>query len=54
MVQVYRRIHKTPHDVPIDELLNFLVTLAISNTYYKDFDEKSVRFVEQAIDIVEE
>ena len=54
VVQVYRRIHKNPVDVPIDELLNFLVMLAISNTYYKDFDDKSRVFVEKAIDLVEE
>jgi len=54
MVQVYRRVHKTPADVPTDELLNFLVTLAISNTYYKDFDDKSAKFVEHAINIIEE
>ena len=51
---MYRRIHKNPVDVPIDELLNFLVMLAISNTYYKDFDDKSRVFVEKAIDLVEE
>jgi hypothetical protein len=28
--------------------------LAISNTYYRDFDEKSKQFIEQAIDYIEE
>lgn len=36
-----------------DDLLNYLVLLAISNTYYRDFDEKSKAFIESAIDLVE-
>jgi hypothetical protein len=34
--------------------LNLLVTLAISNTYYGDFDEKSKIFVESALDLIED
>ncbi len=30
----------------MDELLNYLVVLAISNTYYGDFDEKSRIFID--------
>jgi hypothetical protein len=37
----------------MEELLNFLVVLAISKTYYEDFDEKSKLFIDQALDIVE-
>lgn len=53
-MQVYRRIYKTPDLVPIEELLNFLVMLAISNSYYNDFDEKSKVFIKTALDIVQE
>jgi hypothetical protein len=51
---VYRRIYKHPKDCDIDELLNFLVVLGISNTYYGDFDEKSKVFIETALDIIED
>lgn len=54
LTQVYRRIYKTPQECDINNLLNLLVTLAISNTYYGDFDEKSKIFVEAALDLIEE
>ena len=53
ITQVFRRIHKSPQDCTMDELLNYLVVLAISNTYYGDFDEKSRIFIDQALDLVE-
>ena len=38
----------------VDELLNYLVTLAVSNSRYQDFDLKSNDFVERALDLMEE
>lgn len=46
LTQVFRRIYKTPDQVPINLLLDYCVVLALSNAYYKDFDAKSVEFVE--------
>jgi hypothetical protein len=37
----------------MEELLNFLVVLAVSKSYYQDFDEKSRMFIDQALDLVE-
>lgn len=34
-------------------MLDFLVMLAISNTFYRDFDEKSRLFIDAALDLVE-
>lgn len=53
-MQVYRRIHKSPEGLETDEILNFLVMLAVSNTYYRDFDEKSRQFIDKALDLVED
>ena len=53
LTQVFRRIYRTPSECDIEELLNFLVVLAISKSYYQDFDEKSKVFVDQALDYIE-
>lgn len=37
----------------MDQLLDFLVMLAVSNTFYRDFDEKSILFVDAALDLIE-
>ena len=37
----------------MDQLLDFLVMLAISNTFYRDFDEKSRLFIDAALDLVD-
>lgn len=50
ITQVLRRIYKNPAHLDSDELLNYLVTLAISNARYQDFDLKSKEFVERALD----
>ena len=50
ITQVLRRIYKNPVHLDSDELLNYLVTLAISNARYQDFDLKSKEFVERALD----
>ena len=42
-----------PKQLDIDQLLNFLVTLAVSNSRYNDFDLKSKDFVEKALDFIE-
>ena len=49
-----RRIYKDPKNMAVDELLNYLVTLAVSNSRYQDFDIKSSDFVERALDLMEE
>ena len=53
MTQVLRRIYKEPKNVETDDLLNFLVTMAISNARYSDFDVKSKEFVEKSIELIE-
>lgn len=53
MTQVLRRIYKEPKNVETDDLLNFLVTMAISNARYSDFDVKSREFVEKSIELIE-
>ena len=53
LTQVFRRIYRTPSECDIEELLNFLVVLAISKSYYQDFDEKSKVFIDQALDYIE-
>ena len=54
ITQVMRRIYKYPQDVDKNQILNFLVTLAVSNARYTDFDIKSKEFVERALDIIEQ
>ena len=49
-----RRIYKDPKNMAVDELLNYLVTLAVSNSRYQDFDLKSNDFVDRALDLMEE
>lgn len=55
LAQLFRRLHKTPDQVPMSLLLNFLVVLCLQkrDVYYRDFDIKSVEFIEGAIDLVE-
>ena len=53
LTQVLRRIYKDPKSVKTDDLLNFLVTMAISNARYSDFDVKSKEFVEKALELIE-
>jgi hypothetical protein len=38
----------------IKHLLNYMVSLALSNAYYKEFDEKSVEFVESSLNLIEQ
>ena len=52
--QVLRRIYKEPEEVETDQLLPFLVTLAVSNARYNDFDLKSRNFIDRALDLIEE
>lgn len=50
---VLRRIYKDPSNVEEDLLLDFLVTLAVSNARFEVFDIKSKDFVEKALDLIE-
>ena len=54
LTQVFRRIYKKPDKIEdINMILDYLITLALSDAYYKDFEEKDVAFVTQCIDIIE-
>jgi len=37
----------------MDQLLDFVVMLTISDTFYRDFDEKSRLLIDTALDLVE-
>jgi len=34
ITQVFRRLHRSPAECDMEELLNFLVVLAVSKSYY--------------------
>lgn len=53
ITQVLRRIYKEPENLGKEQLLNYLVVLAVSNSRYSDFDVKSKDFVERALDQIE-
>lgn len=55
LTQLFRRLYKTPEQVPhISQLLDYFIVLALSNNvYFKDFDDKSVEFVEAGISLIE-
>lgn len=53
IVQIFRRVHKDASQVPTDELLNLLLFISVSETFYKDFDDKQVVYINQALDIIE-
>jgi hypothetical protein len=55
ITQLFRRFYKTPDQVPqISQLLDYFIVLALSNNvYFKDFDDKSVEFVEAGISLIE-
>ncbi len=46
-----RRIYKEPQKIETDDLLNYLVALAVSNARFQDFDVKSKDFVDRALDL---
>lgn len=48
-------MYKTPDQVPTNtQLLDYFIVLALSNNaYYRDFDQKSVDFVEQGLTLLE-
>lgn len=55
VTQLFRRLYKTPESVPdINQLLDYFIVLALTkDAYYKDFDEKSVEFVDSSILLIE-
>ena len=55
VVNVIRQVLKNCvlDEIDIDQLLDFLVMLAVSNSFYKDFDDKSRLFIDSALDLVE-
>jgi hypothetical protein len=36
-----------------ETIINYLITLALSEDYYRDFDDKSIAFVDECISLVE-
>lgn len=52
--QLLRRLHKTPSEVHMDQLLDFFVMLAISKQFYGDFDPKSKAWVQTALELVDQ
>ena len=53
LTQVLRRIYHTPEEVDVSELLDYLVLLALSRKYYKEFDEKSIAFIDASLEYIE-
>jgi hypothetical protein len=54
VTQVFRRLYKTPDLIPeFSMLLDYFIVLSLSNAYFKDFDEKSVEFIEAGFDLIE-
>ena len=53
IAQVLRRLYKCPSEMPQEQLLNFLVMLAISKDFYVDFDVKSKNWIEEAITFID-
>ena len=55
ITQLFRRLYKTPEQVPtISQLLDYFIVLALSNdVHFKDFDDKSIEFVEAGISLIE-
>jgi hypothetical protein len=39
--------------VPYTVLVDYMIVLACSGQYYKGFDDKSVAFIEKALDLIE-
>lgn len=54
LVLALRVLNPDPREMNSQVILNFLVLLSSSSTYYKNFDAKSIEFVEKCLDIVEE
>lgn len=49
-----RRIYKTPEEIPnITMLLDYFIVLALSDVYYKDFDAKSVDYLNNCLNFLE-
>lgn len=54
LVMALRLLQKNPRKLDEQLILDFLVMLSISDTYYKSMDAKSVKYVEDMLDIIEE
>ena len=49
-----RVLYPNPVDLSNDVILNFLTLLALSSSYYKNYDSKSTNYLEKCLDLVEE
>jgi len=54
LIMALRLIHPDPKQLDKQLILDFLVMLSISDDYYKSMDAKSVKYVENMLDIIEE
>jgi hypothetical protein len=54
LLVAFRVLNPDIKDIDKNIVLNLLVLLSSSNLYYKDLDAKSVEYIEQCLDIVEE
>ena len=53
MTTLLRRLYKKPSDVDSSLLLDYLIVLAVSGRYYHEFDDKSVAFIDSALDLLD-
>lgn len=54
VTQVVRGIFKSPDQMDSEFLLDFLITLAVDNANFQNYNEKSKKFIETCLDYVEE
>lgn len=54
MAKLVRRIYKEPQKMPLSKLLDLFMVLAQSDYDYKEFDEKTVKFLDDALEYIEE
>ena len=54
MIMAMRLLYPDPKQLDKELTLDFLILLSISDTYYKSMDKRSVAYVEEMLDIVED
>jgi len=53
LIQIYRRIYKEPENCKMEELLDLLLLVALKGSLIIDYDEKSIKFVRDALEYVD-
>jgi len=51
---VFRRLFKSPEEVPYKVLVDYMIVLACSGKYYRGFDDKSIDFIEKSLNLIEQ